>query len=118
MRLGVDVGGTKLEGVVLDDRGVVAARLRVATPAQDYPATVLAIAGLVTALESQVGARCSVGLGTPGAISPATGRMKNCNSTCLNGQPLQQDLERALQRPVRLANDADCFALSEAVDGA
>ena len=118
MRLGVDVGGTKLEGVVLDYRGVVAARSRVSTPAQDYQATVLAIAGLVTALEAQVGARCNVGLGTPGAISAATGRMKNCNSTCLNGQPLQQDLERVLQRPVRLANDADCFALSEAVDGA
>jgi fructokinase len=118
MRMGVDVGGTKLEGVVLDDAGKVMARQRVMTPQGDYPRTVETVAGLVDMLESQVNQRCTVGLGTPGALSSVTGLMKNCNSTWLNGKPFQQDLERALQRPVRLANDADCMALSEAFDGA
>ena len=118
MRIGVDLGGTKVEAVVLADDGAVVARRRVPTPAGDYQGTVATVAGLVADLEREVGGRCTVGAGTPGAVSPATGRMKNCNSTCLNGQPLGADLSAALGREVRLANDADCFALSEATDGA
>jgi predicted NBD/HSP70 family sugar kinase len=118
MRIGVDLGGTKIEAVALDHAGAVAVRRRVPTPAGDYAGTVRAVAGLVRDAEGEVGCSCTVGVGTPGAVSPATGRMKNCNSTCLNGQPLRDDLCAALGREVRLANDADCFALSEAVDGA
>ncbi|MBI5494060.1 MAG: ROK family protein [Deltaproteobacteria bacterium] len=118
MRIGVDLGGTKIEAVVMDVRGRVRARRRVPTPAGDYPATLREIASIVEELEAEVAAQCTVGIGTPGARSPATGRMKNCNSTCLNGQPLLEDLQQALRRPVRMANDADCFALSEATDGA
>lgn len=118
MRLGVDLGGTKIEGVVLAPEGRVAARERVATPAGDYRATVAAVAGLVRRLEQSVDRACTVGVGTPGAISPLTGAIKNSNSTCLNGRPLRHDLEAALGRAVRVANDADCMALSEARDGA
>ncbi len=118
-RIGIDVGGTKIEGVVMGDHSSILARQRIATPAGDYVATVEACAGLVASLEREVGRNgLHVGFGTPGAISRLTGRMKNCNSTCLNGQPLKQDLERALGRAVRIANDADCLALSEASDGA
>ena len=118
MRIGVDLGGTKIEGVVLDAHGQIAARHRVATPRDDYGATVEAIAGIVDRLERDAGVRCSVGIGMPGAISPATGLVKNANSTWLNGRPLLHDLEAAMGRRVRLANDANCFVLSEAVDGA
>lgn len=119
MRIGIDLGGTKIEGVVMGAGSQVLQRERIATPAGDYAATVQAVAEVVRRLERAVGqGGLPVGCGTPGTVSPASGRMKNCNSTCLNGQPLQQDLEAALARPVRLANDADCFALSEAHDGA
>ncbi len=118
VRLGIDLGGTKIEGIVLDARGRTLARRRVATPRDDYEAMVAAIAGLVAALEQEAGARGSVGVGIPGAVSPKTGRIKNANSTWLIGTPFDRDLAAALGRPVRLANDANCFALSEAVDGA
>lgn len=118
LRIGIDLGGTKIEIAALDQNGQELLRRRTATPRDDYPGTVAAIAHLVHQAEAELGAIASVGIGTPGAISAATGLMKNCNSTWLNGQPLQQDLETALARPVRLANDANCFALSEAVDGA
>jgi fructokinase len=118
MRLGIDLGGTKIEAVVLDEAGVERFRRRTATPQGDYAGTLRAIADLVAAAERAVGARCSIGVGTPGALSPFTGLIKNANSQALNGQPLDRDLAEALGRPVRLANDADCFALSEATDGA
>jgi fructokinase len=117
VRIGIDLGGTKIEAIALDDAGVERFRLRVATPRDDYPGTIASICRLVAAAEAQVGAS-TVGIGIPGAVSPATGLIKNANSTWLNGQPLAEDLVRALARPVRLANDANCFALSEAVDGA
>ena len=117
-RIGIDLGGTKIEGVVLAPDGRVAAGRRIATPREDYGGTVRAVAGLVAALEADTGARGTVGVGAPGAISRATGVVKNANSTWLNGRPLHLDLEAALGRPVRLANDANCFALSEACDGA
>lgn len=116
--LGIDLGGTKIEGIVLDDAGHERVRRRVPTPKGDYRATVEAIALLVAALESGSDRRATVGVGIPGAISHVSGLVKNANSTCLIGQPLQGDLEAALGRPVRLANDANCFALSEAIDGA
>jgi predicted NBD/HSP70 family sugar kinase len=118
MRIGVDLGGTKIEVIALADGGEALARRRVPTPRGDYAATLRAVADLVAAVETEVGGRGSVGIGTPGAVSSRTGDMKNCNSTWLNGRPLAHDLERMLARPVRLANDANCFALSEAVDGA
>jgi len=119
MRIGIDLGGTKIEGIVLDDAGMERARLRVDTPHGPYEATVQAVAGVVAELESRVAARCRIGVGHPGAISPATGLIKNANSTRLNGHPLDRDLKRALGREeVRLSNDANCFAVSEAVDGA
>jgi fructokinase len=118
MRIGIDLGGTKIEGIVLDDAGAVRARRRVATPRDQYEGTVEAIAGLVETLEAETGARATVGVGMPGAISPASGLVKNANSTWLIGRPLDRDLAERLGRPVRLANDANCFALSEAVDGA
>ncbi len=117
-RLGVDLGGSKIELIALDASGQEILRRRVPTPQNDYPATVTAIAALIHAAEVELGHQGTIGIGTPGAISPASGLMKNCNSTCLNGRPLQEDLERALNRSIRLANDADCFALSEATDGA
>jgi len=117
-RIGIDLGGTKIEGIVLSANGLVVAGRRIATPREDYDGTVRAVAGLVAALEAETGTRGTVGVGTPGAISRATGVVKNSNSTWLNGRPLHLDLERALGRPVRLANDANCFALSEACDGA
>lgn len=116
--IGVDLGGTKIEAIALDRDGGVLVRRRVPTPAGDYHATLRAIAALVADIEAGLGATGTVGIGTPGAVSRATGLIRNSNSTCLNGQPLPQDLERSLDRPVRLANDADCFTLSEAADGA
>ncbi|GAC1632411.1 MAG: ROK family protein [Nevskia sp.] len=121
LRIGIDLGGTKIEGIVLRGESEILARRRVPTPGGDYAATVAAVAALVRALEAEVSAASAlrVGIGHPGAVSPATGLIKNANSTCLNGMPLQQDLEAALARPLRLANDADCLALSEAqADGA
>ena len=118
MRIGIDLGGTKIEGVALDAEGRERARIRVTTPVGDYVATVAAIAALIGDLERQAGPARSVGVGIPGAVSPATGVIKNANSTWIIGRPLDRDLEAALQRPVRLANDANCFAVSEAVDGA
>lgn len=118
MRIGIDVGGTKIEAVALAAGGAEQLRLRVPTPRGDYAATLQVIASLVGAIEQQIGRAGSVGVGIPGTISPATGLVKNANSTWLNGRPLDRDLESVLSRPVRIANDANCFAVSEAVDGA
>ena len=118
MRIGVDLGGTKIEAAALDMGGELVVRRRVPTPRGDYEATLAAIRDLVAAVEAEAGGSGSVGVGIPGTISPATGLVKNANSTWINGKPLRDDLERALGRSVRLANDANCFALSEAVDGA
>jgi fructokinase len=118
-RLGVDLGGTKIEVAALDSAGCVTLRRRVPTPRGDYDATLSAIAGLVRDAEGALGvSEARVGVGIPGVVSPATGLVKNANSTWLNGRPLDADLARVLERPVRLANDANCFALSEAADGA
>jgi len=117
-RLGIDLGGTKIELAALDAAGSIRLRRRIATPAGDYDATVRAVARLVEDAERELGAPGRVGVATPGAISLATDRIKNANSTCLNGRALKQDIEQALHREVRIANDANCFALSEAVDGA
>jgi fructokinase len=117
-RIGVDLGGTKIAAAALDaDRKVRACR-RIATPAGDYDATIATIAGVVAAIEAEVGVGGTVGVGIPGTIVAATGLVKNANSTWLNRRPLGRDLQAALARPVRFANDADCFALSEATDGA
>lgn len=118
MHLGVDVGGTKIEAVVLAEDGAQRFRQRIAAPQGSYPVTLAAIAGLHDRAEAAVGGLDSVGLGTPGSVIPETGCMKNCNSTWLNGRPLPQDLADRLGRPIVVANDADCFALSEASDGA
>jgi fructokinase len=118
MRIGVDVGGTKIEGIALDDNGSELLRRRVPTPAGDYQGTLTAVAGLVQDIENQTGQRGTVGVGTPGAISRATGRIKNSNSQCLIGKPLREDLAVLLGRELRVANDANCFTLSEATDGA
>jgi len=117
-RIGIDLGGTKIEAAVLGDDGAVRARRRVPTPRDDYPATLRSIAALVEDLEREMGSSAVVGVGMPGTISPATGLVKNANSVWLNGQRLEEDLRRVLPRPLRFANDANCFALSEAVDGA
>lgn len=117
-RIGVDLGGTKIELLALDSSGREAFRKRIPTPQGDYEATVQAVAALVAEAEGELGARASVGVGIPGALSLVSGRVKNANSTCLIGRPLREDLEAALGREVKLANDANCFALSEAVDGA
>ncbi|MCW8907908.1 MAG: ROK family protein [Sedimenticola sp.] len=118
MRIGVDLGGTKIEAIALDEQGRCLHRLRRSTPAGDYRRTLEAVAESVRAIEQAIGKAGRVGVGSPGSLSPASGLIRNANSTCLNGKPLQQDIEALLQRPVRLANDADCFALSEATDGA
>ena len=118
MRIGIDVGGTKIEGIALDHRGLELRRVRVPTPRHDYGATLAAIASMVDAIERETAARSSVGLGIPGTVSSSSGLVKNANSTWLNGQPFQRDVEAVLGRPVRIANDANCFALSEATDGA
>jgi fructokinase len=118
MRIGVDLGGTKIEAIALDATGHVVARRRVATPRHDYTKTLYAIHALVQGIELELGRTCTVGVGTPGSLSPFTNRMRNANSVWLNEKPLDRDLADVLERPVRLANDADCFALSEALDGA
>ncbi len=117
MRYGIDLGGTKIEIIALDDSGAERFRKRVATPQGDYDGTIGAIAALVADADKAVHTKGSVGIGIPGAISPLTGKVKNANSVCLIGRSLREDLEAALNRPVRLANDANCFALSEATDG-
>jgi fructokinase len=118
MRIGVDVGGTKIEAAALGDDGGELARRRIAAPRDDYLQTISAICSLVLSLERDVEQTGTIGIGIPGTISPATGLIKNANSTWLNGRQLSDDLSQALGRPVRLANDANCFALSEATDGA
>jgi fructokinase len=117
-RIGIDLGGTKIELAVLDHGGRVRWRRRVATPQGDYRATLQAIVALVQEAEVAIGSAASVGIGIPGSPSPRDGLIRNANSTCLNGQPLQHDLEALLGRPLRLANDANCLAISEASDGA
>jgi len=118
MRIGIDLGGTKIEAIALDDDDRPLLRRRMPTPRDDYDATLAVIAGLVDALERETGHTGSIGVGGPGALSPFSGRLRNANSVWLNDRPLAADLEQRLGRPVRLANDADCFALSEATDGA
>ncbi|ELW9442262.1 fructokinase [Pluralibacter gergoviae] len=118
MRIGIDLGGTKTEVIALSDRGEALYRHRLPTPRDDYRQTIEVIARLVEAAEKETGQRGSVGIGIPGAISPLSGRVKNANSTWLNGQPFDKDLSRRLDREVRIANDANCLAVSEAVDGA
>jgi fructokinase len=118
MHIGVDMGGTKLEAVALDGAGRELSRRRAPTPQGDYQATVRAIAGLVQGLEREAGERGTVGVGFPGTISPQTGLAKNSNAVWVNGRPFDRDLSAALGREVRVANDANCFAVSEAIDGA
>lgn len=118
MRIGIDLGGTKIEIIALDDAGSIAARRRIATPAGDYDGIVAAIVALVRGVESDLATTATVGVGMPGAISLATGLVKNANSTVLIGRRFPSDLEKALGREIRVENDANCFALSEASDGA
>ena len=118
IRIGVDLGGTKIEAIALDPNGEELLRRRQPTPAGDYRGTIDLVASLVEGLEAELERKGTVGVGTPGSLSPNTGLIRNANSVCLNGMPLDRDLGKALGRPVRRANDADCFALSEAVDGA
>lgn len=118
MRIGVDVGGTKIETIALGDEGRELYRRRITTPKEDYEATIGAIVDLVRRAERELKERGTVGVGIPGAISPATGLVKNANSTWLIGKPLDKDLSHELEREVRVQNDANCFAVSEAVDGA
>ena len=117
MRIGIDLGGTKIEGIALSGSEEIA-RMRIDTPRGDYDGTVAAVASVVEALEQRTGLRGSVGIGIPGTISIATRLVKNANSVCLIGKPLQADLEHRLERDIRLANDANCFTVSEAIDGA
>ncbi len=119
MRIGIDLGGTKTEGVLMDVDGSIVKTVREPTPANDgYAAILSSISAIVHRLEQEAGMNCRVGIGTPGATSPHNGLLRNSNTVCLNGKSLQSDLEARLDRPVRLDNDANCFALSEAVDGA
>ncbi|MEX2576260.1 MAG: ROK family protein, partial [Halofilum sp. (in: g-proteobacteria)] len=118
MRIGIDLGGTKTAGIALDDDGTMLARCKLPTPRGDYDATLNTIVAAVKQLEDETGQRGSIGVGTPGAISPATGLFKNANAVCMNGRRGHGDLEDRLDRKIHVANDADCFALSEAVDGA
>lgn len=117
MRIGIDFGGTKIEGIVLDGAGHELHRQRLATPHDDYPAILQAIRQLVESLEARAGGVCRVGIGTPGALTN-TGLLQNSNTVVANGRPIQQDLQALLQRDIRILNDANCFALSEATDGA
>lgn len=118
MRIGIDLGGTKIEGIVLSSEGAEILRRRIDTPAGDYHATIAAVGALVRSLEREIGGHATIGVGIPGAISLLTGRVKNANSTCLIGHPIEQDLAAVVGRPVRVMNDANCFVLSEASDGA
>jgi fructokinase len=118
MRIGIDLGGTKIEGIAIGAHGAERLRRRIVSPRGDYGDTLAAVTALIHAIEEEIGERGSIGVGIPGTISPATGVVKNSNSTWLNGRPLAEDLSRLLERPIRFANDANCFALSEATDGA
>jgi fructokinase len=118
MRIGIDLGGTKIEIIALDEQGAELHRERIATPRGSYDGTIDALTSLVATAERVIGRRGRIGIAMPGAISPATGLVKNANSTWLNGRRLRADIEAALGRSVRLTNDANCFALSEATDGA
>ena len=118
MRIGIDLGGTKIEGIALGDDASVLVRRRIPTPRDDYHQTLAAIVTLIREIEQEIGRVGTVGVSMPGAISPATGLVKNANSTWLNGRLICEDLPRLLGRPIRFANDANCFALSEATDGA
>lgn len=117
MKLGIDLGGTKIEICVLD-KGKELLRHRVATPKHDYTAILQAITQLVEDVDERIGKKLNVGIGTPGALSPITGLLRNSNTVCMNGMPLLEDLQKQLKRPVKIQNDANCLALSEAVDGA
>ena len=118
MRIGIDLGGTKIEAIALMPDGTILDRRRQPTPQGDYKGIMQTIADLVCGLERDFKARGSIGIGTPGSLSPRTGLMRNSNSVVLNGKPFDQDLSEFLGRPIRIANDAHCFALSEAIDGA
>jgi fructokinase len=118
IKLGVDLGGTKTEIIALDENGKTLLRRRVSTPPHNYQATLAMIKDLVMQADTELGARYPIGFGTPGSPSPIDGTMRNCNSTYLNGRPLQRDLQEMLHRPIAIANDANCLALSEATDGA
>jgi fructokinase len=118
MRIGIDLGGTKIEALAIDHHGVELGRHRVDTPRNDYKGTIDAMVGLVRRLEGETGRTATVGAGIPGTISGMTGLVKNANSTWLNGRPLDKDLSAAMGREVRVANDANCLAVSEATDGA
>ena len=118
IRIGIDPGGTKIEGIALSETGEELFRNRVATPQGDYRATLQTVSDLVAQVEKAVGEKGSIGVCTPGALSPASGLMRNSNSVCMNGKPVLSDLQQQLQRDIRIANDANCFALSEATDGA
>ena len=121
VRIGIDLGGTKIEAIALDEQGVELARQRVDTPAGDYQGTLVAIKSLIENIETSIHQQASIGICTPGAMSYAqssVGLLKNSNSVCMNGKPVHQDLETLLQRPIKITNDANCFALSEATDGA
>jgi fructokinase len=118
VRIGVDLGGTKIEVIALDDNGATVLKRRVKTPMGDYAGTVRTIVDLASSAQSQIGASATVGIATPGAVSPQSGLLRNSNSVVLNGKPLDRDIANALGQPVRLENDANCLAISEAVDGA
>jgi len=118
IKIGIDLGGTKIEGIALSDAGNELFRHRISTPQGDYQGTLHSIADLINRIEAAVGENGSIGICTPGALSPSTGLMRNSNSVCMNGKPVLTDLQALLQREIRIANDANCFALSEAVDGA
>jgi fructokinase len=118
MRIGIDLGGTKIAAAALDRHGDIEIEKRITTPAGDYTGTIEAVRRLVAEIEAGLGRRCTVGIGIPGSLSPTTGLIRNANSTWLNGRRFDRDLAAALDRPLRFANDANCFALSEAIDGA
>lgn len=118
MRIGIDLGGTKIEGIALEDSGEIPIRERVATPRHDYKSIVQSIADLIISIEKQYGEPGTVGMGIPGSASATTGKIRNANTVCLIGEDLKGDIESIIKQPIRLANDADCFALSEASDGA
>jgi len=118
VRIGIDLGGTKIEIIALDDNGETVLRRRIPTPSEDYSGAIRAIVELIRSAQSQIGALATVGIATPGALSTRTGLLRNSNSIVLNGKPLDRDISAALGQPVRLENDANCFAISEATDGA
>ena len=118
MRIGIDLGGTKIEAIALDNSGNELFRQRVATPQGEYVKILQVIKQIINDVEKEIGQQGSIGIGTPGALSPASGLLRNSNSVCMNGMPVKEDLEKILKSDIRIANDANCFALSEATDGA